>query len=231
MLPTPEGRKPRETVDLTFDSEFENSTTPSASRTRCDSPEWPEIDFEDASSRPTSPEPAPEHETESEPEPARAPEPGAHAPAQSVALSQEQQKVLDAVLAGESLFFTGSAGTFKSRQCIGRRLIFSLTGTGKSVLLREIIARLRGANKRVAVTASTGIAGINVGGTTLHSFVGMYCVSNGLIHYSRVLRRRWTRERNKRNSREEGQEECKSQGVLEADRRTANRRRYYAETT
>lgn len=52
----------------------------------------------------------------------------------------------------------------------------SPTGTGKSILLKQMIKSLRqkwpvrdypGA---VAVTASTGIAGYNIGGHTLHSF-------------------------------------------------------------
>lgn len=50
-------------------------------------------------------------------------------------------------------------------------------GTGKSVLLREIIKGLREKYRTrsdaVAVTASTGIAACNVGGTTLHSFAGI----------------------------------------------------------
>lgn len=51
------------------------------------------------------------------------------------------------------------------------------TGTGKSVLLREIIASLRrkysSSPDVVAVTASTGIAACNIGGVTLHSFSGI----------------------------------------------------------
>lgn len=39
------------------------------------------------------------------------PEPGPPSPAQYVTLSQEQQEVLNDVLAGQSLFFTGSAGS------------------------------------------------------------------------------------------------------------------------
>lgn len=49
-------------------------------------------------------------------------------------------------------------------------------GTGKSVLLRAIIKKLRPNPyivNGVAVTASTGIAGLNIGGTTLHSFAGI----------------------------------------------------------
>jgi ATP-dependent DNA helicase PIF1 len=75
-------------------------------------------------------------------------------------LSDEQNQVLNLVVEQKkSVFFTGSAGT------------------GKSVLLREIIWKLR--NKymreqdRVAVTASTGLAACNVGGVTLHSFAGI----------------------------------------------------------
>ena len=75
-------------------------------------------------------------------------------------LSTEQRHVLDLVVEQKkSVFFTGSAGT------------------GKSVLLREIISVLRKKNAkqqdRVAITASTGLAACNVGGVTLHSFAGI----------------------------------------------------------
>ncbi|EMF15593.1 uncharacterized protein SEPMUDRAFT_26562, partial [Sphaerulina musiva SO2202] len=77
-----------------------------------------------------------------------------------VFLSDEQQHVLELVIEKKrSVFFTGSAGT------------------GKSVLMREIIASLRRQYQRepdrVAVTASTGLAACNVGGVTLHSFAGI----------------------------------------------------------
>ncbi|QRV74470.1 ATP-dependent DNA helicase PIF1 [Ceratobasidium sp. AG-Ba] len=74
---------------------------------------------------------------------------------EEIKLSAEQNHVLEMVLDGESVFFTGSAGT------------------GKSVLLREIIRQLQNQGKNVAVTASTGIAAINIGGKTLHSFAGV----------------------------------------------------------
>lgn len=77
-----------------------------------------------------------------------------------VFLSDEQLHVVDAVVThGKSIFFTGSAGT------------------GKSVLMREIIKKLRDKYKRepdrVAVTASTGLAACNIEGVTLHSFAGI----------------------------------------------------------
>ena len=75
--------------------------------------------------------------------------------AAAVELSPEQQKVLDMVKAGHSVFFTGAAGT------------------GKSVLLRHIIQWCRDDGTEYAVTASTGIASINIGGQTLHSWAGI----------------------------------------------------------
>ena len=55
--------------------------------------------------------------------------------------------------------------------------MLTLTGTGKSVLLREIISGLRKKfirePDRVAVTASTGLAACNIGGVTIHSFSGI----------------------------------------------------------
>jgi hypothetical protein len=49
-----------------------------------------------------------------------------------------------------------------------------MAGTGKSVLLREIIRVLRGCvPESIAITASTGIAGLNIGGSTVHSFAGI----------------------------------------------------------
>ena len=77
-----------------------------------------------------------------------------------VTLSSEQKSVLDLVVnQSKSVFFTGSAGT------------------GKSVLMRKIIAELRKKYSRepdrVAVTASTGLAACNIGGVTLHSFGGI----------------------------------------------------------
>uniref|UniRef100_A0A670J067 ATP-dependent DNA helicase PIF1 n=1 Tax=Podarcis muralis TaxID=64176 RepID=A0A670J067_PODMU len=68
-------------------------------------------------------------------------------------LSQEQSMVLNAVLSGKNVFFTGSAGT------------------GKSYLLKKIMASLP-PNSTYA-TASTGVAACQIGGTTLHAFAGI----------------------------------------------------------
>ncbi|RDB15851.1 ATP-dependent DNA helicase PIF1 [Hypsizygus marmoreus] len=77
----------------------------------------------------------------------------------AVFLSQEQTQILKLVQDGNSVFYTGSAGT------------------GKSVLLREIIKTLRKKYVKIpdaiAITASTGIAACNIGGVTIHSFAGI----------------------------------------------------------
>ena len=68
-------------------------------------------------------------------------------------LTDEQRRVISAVLSGRSVFFTGSAGT------------------GKSHLLKFIVERLP--PETTYVTASTGIAASHIGGITLHMFSGL----------------------------------------------------------
>uniref|UniRef100_A0A8D0DZ18 ATP-dependent DNA helicase PIF1 n=1 Tax=Salvator merianae TaxID=96440 RepID=A0A8D0DZ18_SALMN len=68
-------------------------------------------------------------------------------------LTQEQSKVLSAVMSGKNVFFTGSAGT------------------GKSYLLKKVIASLP--PNGTYATASTGVAACQIGGTTLHAFAGI----------------------------------------------------------
>ncbi|KAJ0108653.1 dna repair and recombination protein pif1 [Diaporthe amygdali] len=78
----------------------------------------------------------------------------------AISLSSEQEHVKKLVCEkGQSVFFTGPAGT------------------GKSVLMRAIIQDLKKKYakdpERLAVTASTGLAACNIGGMTLHSFAGI----------------------------------------------------------
>lgn len=78
-------------------------------------------------------------------------------------LNIEQQQVLDACVAGHNVFFTGSAGT------------------GKSFLLRKIIAALP--PDVTIATASTGVAACHIGGVTIHAFAG---IGNGECNLQRA---------------------------------------------
>lgn len=91
-------------------------------------------------------------------------------------LSPEQKAVLHLVIEGrQNIFFTGAAGT------------------GKSVLLRCIIDHLKKRYQRqpdsVAITATTGIAACNIGGTTVHSFAGIGLGQDDVPHMVRKIKR------------------------------------------
>jgi ATP-dependent DNA helicase PIF1 len=68
----------------------------------------------------------------------------------SVKLDDRQKEAYDAVLGGRNVFITGVAGT------------------GKSTILNEVKSK-----KEMAITATTGIAAVNIGGQTLHSYFGI----------------------------------------------------------
>lgn len=76
-----------------------------------------------------------------------------------VTLGDEQQQLVDLIVnKKKSVFFTGPAGT------------------GKSVVLREVIRQLKQKYPdphSVAVTASTGLAGLNINGRTYQSHLGI----------------------------------------------------------
>jgi hypothetical protein len=74
------------------------------------------------------------------------------------ALTDEQVRILQLVRAGRSIFITGAAGV------------------GKSFVLKRLLEQLRlqGKARRMAVTGSTGIAAVALGGVTLHSFAGIF---------------------------------------------------------
>ncbi|CEP62043.1 DNA helicase LALA0_S04e06458g [Lachancea lanzarotensis] len=73
-------------------------------------------------------------------------------------LTPEQRNVIDLIVhQRKNVFYTGSAGT------------------GKSVVLRELVTQLRAryGEAGVAITASTGLAAVNIGGITVNRFSGI----------------------------------------------------------
>eukprot|EP00943_MAST-04B_sp_MAST-4B-sp1_P008733 g8733.t1 len=79
---------------------------------------------------------------------------------------------MDGVVPGENLGSDQKTGFNLCKQ--GHNVfITGVAGTGKSWLLKHIIKYFKKIEKRVAVMAPTGIAAVNVGGCTLHSFCGI----------------------------------------------------------
>lgn len=86
-------------------------------------------------------------------------------------LSDEQAAVLGDIIRLENVLVSGSAGT------------------GKSTVLRALRAHFADAYLRLAVCGSTGIAAVNVGGLTLHTWAGLgmgdgaaSTIANRIIH-------------------------------------------------
>jgi ATP-dependent DNA helicase PIF1 len=66
-----------------------------------------------------------------------------------------QKQALAVMMGGANVFLTGAPGA------------------GKTYVLNQFVGRAERAGKRVAVTASTGIAASHIGGTTIHSWSGL----------------------------------------------------------
>jgi len=81
-------------------------------------------------------------------------------------INDEKKKVVKAVLAGKNVFVTGSAGT------------------GKSHLLDYLKKELK---SKMHVTATTGVAAVNVGGRTLHSFAGVGKAEEDAVTLSKLV--------------------------------------------
>jgi ATP-dependent DNA helicase PIF1 len=112
--------------------------------------------------------------------------------------SEEQERALRSIEAGKNVYVFGNAGTGKSRVLkeavhrfseeqeralrsieAGKNVyVFGNAGTGKSRVLKEAVHRLLELKKTVAVTATTGIAGVAIGGSTLHAFAATFVPKN-----------------------------------------------------
>ncbi|BFU25257.1 DNA repair and recombination protein, putative [Entamoeba histolytica HM-1:IMSS-B] len=91
-------------------------------------------------------------------------------------LSDDQKEVIELAENEISFFFSGAAGT------------------GKSYVMKKLITILKELHPEqgsVAITASTGIAACNIGGTTLHSFAGIGLGDQSVdILYTKVIKNR-----------------------------------------
>ena len=66
-----------------------------------------------------------------------------------------QTEAIDVMMSGQNVFLTGEPGA------------------GKTYTLNKFIEKAQEAGKRIAITASTGIAASHIGGTTIHSWSGL----------------------------------------------------------
>ncbi|EMG45970.1 RRM3 ATP-dependent DNA helicase RRM3 [Candida maltosa Xu316] len=102
-------------------------------------------------------------------------------PDTKIELSEEQQRVVDLIInEKKSILFTGSAGT------------------GKSVVLRAIVEKCEEIYRGdFGITASTGLAALNIGGQTLHRFLGIRLAKGSvatlakMINKNTLLAQRW----------------------------------------
>jgi ATP-dependent DNA helicase PIF1 len=81
-----------------------------------------------------------------------------------------QRQALGVMLSGASVFLTGPPGA------------------GKTYVLNEFVRRSERTGKRVAVTASTGIAATHIGGATIHSWSGLGIRDNLTSYDKEILR-------------------------------------------
>lgn len=81
----------------------------------------------------------------------------------------DQALALEIMSAGHSVLLTGPAGS------------------GKTYVLNEFIRRAKAENKKVAVTATTGLAATHLGGTTIHAWSGIGVLDELPNHHAENL--------------------------------------------
>ncbi|KAI1123716.1 hypothetical protein F5Y10DRAFT_46233 [Nemania abortiva] len=96
-----------------------------------------------------SPEPQPRDPNGTCPEPPRVP-----LPAKELQLCPEQAELVDIIMSGRNVFYTGSAGC------------------GKSTVLKAFTRRLQDQGLKVDIVAPTGISALGVGGSTTFVYAG-----------------------------------------------------------
>lgn len=84
-------------------------------------------------------------------------------------LTEEQNKVLHAILEGHNVFFTGPAGS------------------GKSLIIRHLKGHLKRRQKSFEITAPTGVAAAQLGGSTIHRFARIRTGEESVNEYIKLL--------------------------------------------
>lgn len=129
------------------------------------------------SNRQSSRQPIPQHQntkysTHKEIESPYTDKPISSVPFTAADCSPHQKHILDLVTLGKNVFFTGSAGV------------------GKSFVLNKICEQLKFQGMKqfsdFFMTASTGIAAVQIGGMTLHSFAGTGKGEDGIIQLKKM---------------------------------------------
>ena len=93
-------------------------------------------------------------------------------------LNTKQQEVISYILQGKNILITGGAGS------------------GKSTLLKYYLKNYKN-TKNIAITSTTGTSAILIGGTTLHSYLGIGLGNNSVdaivtrITKKKYLKKRW----------------------------------------
>ena len=91
------------------------------------------------------------------------------APAAVFTFDPSQHDAIEWIMGGHTLFITGGAGS------------------GKSTLIKEAVSRLRAAGANVKITAPSGVAAVNIQGTTLHKFMGMGLAKESLSELKSII--------------------------------------------
>lgn len=101
-------------------------------------------------------------------------------------LNAEQTSVVESVLSGHSVFFTGPAGSGKSH-ILQTLLKANETGIGIGITGNR--------RKNIVITATTGVAACAVGGTTVHSFAGATADASPAQCVKRVMGNEYAKKR------------------------------------
>ena len=100
-------------------------------------------------------------------------------------LTRQQQRILDVVMSGKNVFYTGAAGTGKS--FLATRIIEELKKKEKRGMFKKLDANGNPAKWDVWVCASTGTAAVRIGGSTLHHCTGLGTMAGKIENVGRYM--------------------------------------------